>query len=209
MSSALMAPQPRWHVLLVGGASGVGKTTLAHGVGRHYGVNVTQIDDIQAALEAVTTPEQQPDLHFWRTNWDDFSRFTDQEHLEHFIHVARTLFTPVITAVLTDRLDGGLPTIIEGGFILPELAESAESGRLSNGGRVRALFVDEAKQDQFETNFVERQGGDGALPARTSWLKARWLRHECERLSLATINARPWDTALSRAIATLTLTSRH
>jgi Holliday junction resolvasome RuvABC ATP-dependent DNA helicase subunit len=44
-----------WHVLLIGGASGIGKTTLANQLGQRFGVNVTQLDDIQTALEAVTT----------------------------------------------------------------------------------------------------------------------------------------------------------
>ena len=199
----MLVPERTWHVLLVGGASGVGKTTLAHGLGRRFGVNVTQVDDIQAALEVVTTPEQQPDLHYWRTNWVEFSRYTDQQHVEHFLQVARTLFDPVIAAVIADRLDGGLPTIIEGDFILPELAARAEFGRHLDGSRVRALFVDEGEQREISANFIDRQGGDVTLRARTSWLKARWLRNECERLGIPTVNARPWETAVDRAIVIL------
>lgn len=36
------ADQP-WQVLLLGGASGVGKTTLSTALARHFGVSVTQI----------------------------------------------------------------------------------------------------------------------------------------------------------------------
>ena len=72
-----------------------------------------------------------------------------------------------------------------------------------NGGRVHALFVYEGEQDEISANFVDRQGGDATLPARTSWLKARWLRDECERLGIPTISARPWETAVNRAIETL------
>lgn len=192
-----------WHVLLVGGASGVGKTTLAHALGRRYGVNVTQLDDIQAALEAVTTPKQQPVLHFWRTNWPQFAAYTDQEHVEHFLHVSRTVFGAAIAGVIADRLDGGLPAIIEGGFILPELAARTEFGGQPNGGRVRAIFIHEQDESQIAANYIDRQGGDPTLPARTSWLKSRWLSGECERLGLPTVAARPWATAADRAIAAL------
>jgi 2-phosphoglycerate kinase len=82
----------------LGGGSGVGKTTLAHKLGLRFGVNVTQLDDIQAALEAVTTPDQLPLLHFWRTNWAEFSAYTDHEHVQHFLDVSRTVFEPIIDA---------------------------------------------------------------------------------------------------------------
>jgi 2-phosphoglycerate kinase len=186
----------------LGGGSGVGKTTLAHKLGLRFGVNVTQLDDIQAALEAVTTPDQLPLLHFWRTNWAEFSAYTDHEHVQHFLDVSRTVFEPIIDAVIADRLDGGMPTILEGGFILPcDAAKWSREDR--NAGRVRALFVDEADEQQIAANFVDRQGGDATLPARTSWLKARWLRAECSRLELPTVAARPWATATDRALARL------
>jgi 2-phosphoglycerate kinase len=187
----------------LGGGSGVGKTTLAHKLGLRFGVNVTQLDDIQAALEAVTTPNQLPLLHFWRTNWAEFSAYTDHEHVQHFLDVSRTVFEPIIGAVIADRLDGGMPTILEGGFILPEHATKAEFGGSRRAGRVQALFVDEAEEQQIAANFVDRQGGDATLPARTSWLKARWLRAECSRLEVPTVAARPWATATDRALACL------
>ena len=192
-------PDRRWHVLLIGGGSGVGKTTLAHELGQRFAVNVTQLDDIQAALEAVTSPDQQPLLHFWRTHWSEFSAYTDDQHVQHFLDVSQTVFEPIIDAVIADRLDGGMPTILEGGFILPQHAAKHAAGD-RQAGDVRALFVDEADEQQIAANFVDRQGGDATLPARTSWLKARWLRAECIRLGIATVAARPWATAADRAV---------
>ncbi len=37
---------PSWRALLIGGASGVGKTALA----RHYGVSLLLVDDVRMAL---------------------------------------------------------------------------------------------------------------------------------------------------------------
>jgi cytidylate kinase len=51
-------------VLLVGGASGSGKTMLARPLARALGVNLTEVDDIQIALEAATTERELPLLHF-------------------------------------------------------------------------------------------------------------------------------------------------
>ena len=186
----------------MGGGSGVGTTTLAHQLGQRLGVNVTQLDDIQAALEAVTSPDQQPLLHFWRTHWSEFSAYTDDQHVQHFLDVSQTVFEPIIDAVIADRLDGGMPTILEGGFILPQQA-ARWAGEAHHAGGVRALFVDEADERQIAANFVDRQGGDATLPGRTSWLKARWLRAECASLGIPTVAARPWATAADRALASL------
>jgi len=49
-----------WQVLLIGGASGVGKTAVSYRVAERYGVGITEVDDFQVLLEAMTTPEQLP-----------------------------------------------------------------------------------------------------------------------------------------------------
>jgi 2-phosphoglycerate kinase len=52
-----------WTVLLVGGASGVGKSMLSPRLARRLGVNLTVVDDFPIALEAATDPEALPLLH--------------------------------------------------------------------------------------------------------------------------------------------------
>ncbi len=198
-----------WHVLLLGGASGVGKTSLASALGQHYRVGVTQLDDIQTALETITTPEQQPLIHFWRTNWAEFSAYTDDEHVDHFLEVCREVYSRALAAVVADHLDGGTPVIIEGDFILPELATRADFDGQPNDGRVRALFLEEHDEAQIAANVVSREadggGYDASLPARTSALKARWLQRECERLGIPTVAARPWTSATARAVAAISV----
>lgn len=53
----------RWTVLLVAGASGIGKSTLARALAQRYGVPVTSGDDIVTAVLAMTDPSNQPVLH--------------------------------------------------------------------------------------------------------------------------------------------------
>ena len=56
-----------WIVTLVCGASGAGKSCLARPLAERYGAPLAEADDIVTALQAITTPEQQPILHFWET----------------------------------------------------------------------------------------------------------------------------------------------
>lgn len=53
-----MNTQRPWQVLLLGGASGVGKTSVSYRLAQHYGVGLTEVDDFQVVLEGMTTPDQ-------------------------------------------------------------------------------------------------------------------------------------------------------
>lgn len=190
-------------MLLVGGASGVGKTTLARQLADEFGVDVLHVDDLQAALEASTTPQQQPGLHFWRTNWDEFSAFSDEQLVRHFVEVATGLFEPVLVAVVAQHLDEGWPVIIEGDFVTPHLVTLQAYGEEENAGRVQALFLHE-DEAQISHNYGDREGDGQGFRAHASGLNGQWLGRECQRLGVPTIAARPWDTTRDRAIAAMT-----
>jgi 2-phosphoglycerate kinase len=191
-----------WDVLLVGGASGVGKTTLSVALSRHFGVNLIQVDDFQVALEKLTTPEQQPLLHFWRVHWDEFSTWSEAQLVSHFIEVSRGVFSPALESVIAQHLESSLPAVIEGDFVLPELAVRDRFDDQPNGGRVRAMFVLE-EEAQIASNYQARDEAPQAFRARASALNGRWLHSECHRLGVSEVAARPWSTALARAIRAL------
>ena len=85
-------PESERIVLLVGGASGVGKSMLSYRLARRLGVNLTEIDDLQIAVETVTGPADQPLLHFWRTNVGEYMSWTDEARVEHHVRVCREVF---------------------------------------------------------------------------------------------------------------------
>jgi 2-phosphoglycerate kinase len=197
----------RWDVLLLGGASGVGKTRLARELADAYQVDVFHVDDLQAALEAVTTPEQQPELHWWRTHPEEFAQLSDRQLVEHFVAVSRGVFEPALVAIIAQHLDEDWPVIIEGDFVTPALATMDRFDDQPNSGRVRAVFLYE-DESQIEKNYGGREGDGQVFRAHASWLNGQWLQQECASLQIPGLAARPWATAADRAVALLDEPSR-
>ncbi len=196
-------PARRWDVLLLGGASGAGKTAIAHRLARHFDLGLTPVDDFQVLLETMTTPEQQPALHFWRTHPDPGS--LSAEDIVAQGHSLRQVMAVGLEAVIANHLDGQGPVLLEGDFISPTLAAQASFGGLANAGRVRAIFLMEDDEQQLLANFLQREpaGGPQAKRARVSWLYGQHLKAECARLGLAALPARPWETVFERVVAML------
>ena len=99
----MVEPASDFVVLLVGGASGAGKTMLGRPLARRLGVNLTEVDDIQIALEAATTERDLPLLHFWRNHLDEHSTWSDDRRVAHHVQVCREVFQPVMRAIRTQR----------------------------------------------------------------------------------------------------------
>jgi hypothetical protein len=176
-----------WVVLLLGGASGVGKSTMSHRLARRLGVNLTEIDDIQIALETATGPEHLPLLHYWRTSFDEYMSWTDERRVEHHVRVCREVFQPVMRAIIAEHLQTGTRVVYEGDWLLPEMATMTAYGNEPNGGRVRALFVSEPDEAQIAANYGAREGG----AQRASSLFKAFIRAECGRHGVPVVDARP------------------
>jgi 2-phosphoglycerate kinase len=195
-----------WIVLLVGGASGVGKTELSSRGARRLDVNLTEIDDFHVVLESTTTPEQQPLLQFWRTNAAEFSSWDDEQRVAHFVRVCREVFQPALEAVIGNHLETGTRTVLEGDFLLPELTACSSFAGRANDGRVLAVFVSESDESQLTLNYSRRDGQPQPERAHFSWRFNRWLRAECARHDAPVVSARPWETIVDRALAQLRFT---
>ncbi len=191
-----------WHVLLIGGASGVGKTSIAYPLARHFGIGITQIDDFQVILERMTAPERYPDVHLFRTRPEAFFAMDEDAKLAHAIAYA-TAMAEALEYVVANHLAGEPPIVLEGDFLLPALAARPSFDGIAAAGRVRALFVVEPDEDQIANNYAAREGDHQPVRARASWRYSEWLRAEASRRHLPVLEARPWDTAFERALALL------
>ena len=189
-----------WDVLLIGGASGTGKSTVSRPLARRFGVALVEVDDFTTVLEAMTTPEQLPTLHYWKTH-PDVMRWPAEDILEQHLAVAEVL-RPALEAVIAQHLDDRTPTVLEGDYLLPSLAARTHFGEVPAGGRVRAVFLTEADERRLVQNFLGREpeAGEQDMRARVSWLYAQWLEEEARYYGLAALPARPWDTLLERIL---------
>src|SRR3712207_2440831 len=137
-----MDAQRSWHVLLIGGASGVGKTQISSRLAQHFGVGMTEIDDFQVILERMTTPEQYPVVHLFPTDPEAFFALDEAGKLDVAIAYS-TVMAEALEAVIANHLDGGAPIVLEGDFLLPSLAVQEAYAGIPAAGRVRAFILHE------------------------------------------------------------------
>ncbi len=191
-------PARRWDVLLIGGASGVGKSSISYRVAQHFGIALIEVDDFLGILERMTTPEQQPELHFWNTHPDPTS-LPPEVIAEQGIVISEVML-PALEAVIANHLETDRPAVLEGDFILPALARYARYGDIPNGGRVRAVFIDEPDEAQILANYLAREpdAGPQAFRARVSVLHNARLKQMAAQYGLICLPARPWDTLFER-----------
>jgi hypothetical protein len=193
----------------------VGKTVLAHALARHYGVSLLLVDDVRLALQQVTTPEQQPALHYFLTTQEVW-RQPEDDLLAGFVGVATTL-APALGVIVAHHLivDGAGPLIIEGDGVAPSLIsdESPALPHIPDAGLirdVRALFVDEPDEGVVFANMLARGRGFERMPseeqranAHAAWRYGRWLCAEAEKPPALVIPTRPLETLFERALTTL------
>ncbi|MBA3947506.1 MAG: hypothetical protein H0X37_23475 [Herpetosiphonaceae bacterium] len=203
MDDPIPPPSRPWQVLLLGGPSGTGKTAVSYRLARHFGIGITEVDDFTVLLERMTTPEQQPVLHWWRAH-PAFHQVTAEAIMKQGLSVLEVM-APGLEAVIANHLESRTPIVLEGDYINPALAAQTTFAGIPNAGQVRALFLHEADEQQLLENFLQREPEHGPQMkrARVSWLYGQWLKQEAERYDLPVIAARPWDTLFDRMLAVL------
>jgi 2-phosphoglycerate kinase len=186
-----------WHVLLVGGPSGCGKSTVCAGLMRRFGVGCAEVDDITAAVKAMSTPEQQPLLHHWE-QYGASREWTAPEILDLTVRVAEAI-APAVRAVVDTHLDNGPPVIMEGDYLLPSLLRQSPLTR----PEVRAVFLYEPDEEQLVANFADREPAEPEQwqRARVSRLFGEWICEQAATYGVPALPVRPWDTVLERVSA--------
>ncbi|GER89920.1 hypothetical protein KDW_40820 [Dictyobacter vulcani] len=190
-----------WQILLLGGPSGVGKTSVSYRLAHHFGIGITEIDDFQVILERMTTSAEQPVLHYWQTH-PEAGNQSAEEIVKHTIAVGQVM-APALEAVIVNHIESQTPIILEGDYILPMLTTAFSEKSIQS--QIRTLFLYEDSEEQFRHNFLQREPENGPQEkrAQVSWLYGQWLKQEAERVGALTIPARPWDDLFDRILTAL------
>ncbi len=192
-----------WQVLLIGGASGTGKTGLAQRLGRKLGMSVLLADDIRMAIQHLTTPDQFPDLHFFFTHPDIWDQPAEMLR-DGWIAVGQQVSTALEMVIAHHLVVSGVGSIIiEGDGILPGLAVQTQFvwTKLDSPDLVRSIFLHEPDESILLENMRQRGRGFDEFTtqqqvnfAHGAWLFGNWLKSEAEKCACPVIPCRPWDT---------------
>jgi 2-phosphoglycerate kinase len=203
---------PPWRVLLVGGHSGAGKSTVAQRLARRYGTAWLMADDLRLALQRSRVTLRSPDataaLHFdtapgwWRH---------PPERLRDAAIAVGAALSPALEVVIENHVDQRLPVVLEGDGILPALLARPPVRARAAGGRVRAVFVVEPDEAALAANIRARgleatfmTAVEVAGMVRARWLYGRWLAEQARRAGLPVLAPRPWGTLADRIAAAAT-----
>jgi len=136
-----------------------------------------------------------PTLHYWKIepNW----RNESVEWVVNRLKGVSQAWLPGLRAVIKDRLEENIPMVIEGDFVLPELAATF------NNPRIKTIFVHEPLREQILQNYLSREGTSQAHRAGISHAWGNWLKENCELNNVPVIESRPWDNLMERVIMLL------
>lgn len=182
-----------WTVLFIGGASGSGKSSAAHELGRLYGVNVMRAGDVFRAVRAMTSKEAYPAIHYWSNgiNWMDIGV---NGNVQWLFDVSKELVFG-LKAIVESHLGDDMPIIIEGDFLNPQFTASFENTK------VKSIFIHEPDKNQLLNNYLAREGGEPQdFRADISVEYGKQLSEVCINLGIKVIEARPWNTIVLRIL---------
>jgi len=118
--SSTRIPMKDVKVWLIGGAPGVGKTTLGRHLAERVGATSLSIDDLMTAARAVTTPESHPGLHVMqRRHYVDYFTNNTVDELIADATAQHEATWPAVEKVIRNHASWGSPIVIDGWAMRP------------------------------------------------------------------------------------------
>lgn len=195
-----------WDVLLLGGSSGTGKSTVAPLLARRLGAACAQVDDFRLVMQRITAPQERPALHFFTSNMGIWSLPPDLL-CERLVEVGQ-IVSSALEIVVAHHVATAAPIVLEGDGIMPALAAQRIIAGVDVGMRVRAVFLHEDSGEAIRAimeargrGFHRNTEGEQQTQARMNLLYGQWLRREAERYNLPVLPARPWETLPDRILS--------
>lgn len=194
-----------WTVLLIGGGSGTGKSTLAARLSRRYRIPWMHADDIRMALEHVVRPADEPLLQFFHddANW---LRHSPAELTRTHERISR-IACKGLAIVVSHHIAMEEPVVIEGDDLLPPFIARMHR---EYGTQVRGIVLHERDGVKLREQMLTRDRG---IMRRSAAIRERMielayadgsrLRRGAQRAGLPLTESRPFRTLPSRVIDSL------
>jgi 2-phosphoglycerate kinase len=196
-------PSLKWKVLLIGGNSGTGKTTVSRQLAQRFGVGLAEVDDFRLVIERMSTVNEQPAIH----NLISIAANLDQTTASlsaALIEVAKTM-SEALEIVIANHVNTNTPLILEGDGLTPRLASRGNYAGLDTQDYVRAVFLIEQDENQLLQNALARKRGFDGLSEKAQkervhqdWLYGQWLQTEAHKYGVPIMAPCPWQTLAAR-----------
>lgn len=183
-------------ILLIGGASGVGKSHISYQLSKIYGMNVIQVDDFQCIVEHFTKEEDYPIFHYWNNHLEEARKQPMEKKLEIMISYANEL-SGVLELVIKNHLEEDRPMILEGDFISPLLCKKLIQDSEINT-RIKCLYIIEDDKEQIIQNYLTREGSLQADRSELSLRYNNWIKDQIEGTEIVAVESTPWETSIDR-----------
>jgi hypothetical protein len=190
-------------VLLLGGPSGVGKSTAAKDLSRKLGIGWVQVDDLRLALQwsgaRLPTDAATDALRFFEQSVGIWS--LPPEYLRDQLLAVGSALADAIAIVVANHIVQGDSAIIEGDAILPSLLHHPILGSHAATGNLKMAFVLPGSEAELRQSIADRgrdpiEKIEGA--SRMNWLFAGWLRDEVSESAIVMLDSQPQRTLVQR-----------
>ncbi|HWB55370.1 MAG TPA: hypothetical protein VG479_00370 [Gaiellaceae bacterium] len=158
-------------ILLVGGATGTGKSTIATEVAHRLGVTrVTSTDTVRQTMRAFFSRKFMPSIHYSSFEAGPSARVNEDEDvdpaLEGFKDQTRNVLVGV-KAVIGRALEEGYSTVVEGVHLVPGALPRSYKGAV-----VAQCVLTIEHEDEHARHFWVRDGASAGLRPMHKYLRA-------------------------------------
>lgn len=181
------------HVLLIGGSSSVGKTTVARKLAKLFAWEHIETHRVLKSDSTLQPLQGSPNV------WD-----RSLEELRDLLINAAAAASPFLEDLVNQRNSS---IVLEGERIHPELAH-----RLNSAHVTTSVFVVEDDAERLHRTLTGRSRSFSLLTearrqkvAELNRAYGQWLKEQCSLLGLHSLSASPWETLMKRIVGTCEL----
>lgn len=148
-------------VILIGGVSGCGKSTIAEKLMREFKYNWVLVDDIRNAM-TVVSDSNSPLRAF--SDYTIYNHGYDSQKLADYHRALNNEVCKGLEVIIQDHLNRKIPMILEGDDITPEFMRKM----LDSDPRVKGFFIS-IDNENLKSNILKRAEMNGEKVVGSYW----------------------------------------